>query len=87
MLEYIRDMPRQKFTSSLIKQECRPAAEMEGNGEFNFLVICEDFWVICKDFWRNQKGIYGNFELFQKNFHSFELCLKSFQISNRTSQK
>ena len=30
----------------------RPAADIEGNGEFDFLVIYEDFWRVTEDFWR-----------------------------------
>ena len=38
----------------------RPAAEMDGNGEFDFWVIYEEFWRIFEkfwtfgDFWRNR---------------------------------
>ena len=46
----------------------RPAADMEGNGEFDFLVIYEDFWRvfedfwrICEEFWRFFWGILDNF--------------------------
>ena len=31
----------------------RPAADMEGNGEFNFCLIYEDFWRIFYEFLEN----------------------------------
>ena len=39
----------------------RPAADMEGNGEFHFWVIFEDFWRHC---WRLLKNFWGILEKF-----------------------
>ena len=38
----------------------RVAAEMEGNGEFDFWVIYEDVRIIFEDFWRSFEDVWRN---------------------------
>ena len=56
----------------------RPAADMEGNGEFGFLVIYEDFWInfaIVGEFVK----IFGEFlKIFGEFFEDFGEFLTSF---------
>ena len=42
----------------------RPAANIEGNGEFDFWVIDEEFLRICEDFWRVLEEFWRIFENF-----------------------
>ena len=46
----------------------RPAADMEGNVEFDFLVIYEDFWRVVEDFWRIVEEFWIFFRGFLENF-------------------
>ena len=41
----------------------RPAADKEGNGEYDFWVIYEEIWRSYWVFFEEWKGIFGNYEL------------------------
>ena len=49
----------------------RPAADTEGNGEFEFWVIFEDFWRVFEDFLRIFEEYWRIFEDFWRIFEEF----------------
>ena len=51
----------------------RPAADMEGYGEFDFWVIYKEFGEFFGEFLRNFGKYFRNFGEFLTNFGNFEL--------------